>query len=90
MRMISEWMPSCLSVYVPASIDPSSFSAKYGIACLSGKSSSLRFNNSRLDSLEPRTERTKSYKPILPKPDRKLIYSGTPKRRWRGTKSLNR
>ena len=75
-------MPSCLSLYLPSPIDPSSFSAKHG----GNASSSPRFKNSRLsrDSLEPRSERANSYKPNSPKPDVKSCYNGRPERRGRG------
>ena len=75
-------MPSCLSPYFPAPLpDLSSFSAKH---C--GNASSLRFKNSRLDSLEPRSERANSYKPNSPKPDVKNCNNGRPERRGRGAK----
>ena len=75
-------MPSCLSPYFPPPSDPSSFSAKHG----GNASSSPRFKYSRAsrDSLEPRSERTKSYKPIIPKPDVKSCYNGRPDNRGRG------
>ena len=82
-RMIFPWMPSFLKSYFPAPIDPSSFSAKHTI---NGLQSSVTFNNSRLDYSEQRNERTKSYKPILPKSDDHICYSGPPKRHWGGAR----